>query len=45
MVGQLATYATNGVPLWTRPFKGEDMACVSMGFPGNVREADDEGTR
>jgi hypothetical protein len=40
---QLAAYSTSGQPLWTQPFKGGGQACMSLGFPGNVRQADDEG--
>lgn len=43
--GEVVAYSTSGEPLWSQPFKGEGIAVVALGLPGNVRQADDTGAR
>jgi hypothetical protein len=40
-LGALACYTLEGDFVWEQPFKGEGTAEVSIGVPGNVRQADD----
>jgi len=40
-VGVLSCYTTQGELVWDQPFKGEGYGAISMGLPGNVRQADD----
>lgn len=40
--GQLACYTLDGAVVWAQPFKGEGYGEVALGFPGHVRQADDQ---
>ncbi|MEC7519869.1 MAG: PQQ-binding-like beta-propeller repeat protein [Myxococcota bacterium] len=36
---------SDGAALWTQGLEGKGLGRVALGFPGNVRQADDAGTR
>lgn len=41
--GELFAFTLDGKQLWKQPLKGKGIGCISLGFPGNVRQADDTG--
>jgi hypothetical protein len=41
--GAVACYTLQGDLVWKQPFVGESYGELAMGFPGNVRQADDRG--
>jgi outer membrane protein assembly factor BamB len=43
--GEIACYALNGQALWLQPFQGMGFGSVSVGLPGNIRQADDVGSK
>ena len=43
--GEVVCYTLGGDHLWTQPFIGQGYGEVALGFPGNVRQADDRGSR
>jgi outer membrane protein assembly factor BamB len=43
--GALCCYTLDGEFLWDQPFKGEGLGVVALGVPGNVRQADDRGSK
>ena len=43
--GAVACYSRSGDFLWEQYFTGEGFGEPALGFPGNVRQADDKGTR
>lgn len=43
--GAVACYSTDGDLLWQQPFKGQGFGEMALGLPGNVRQADDRGSR
>lgn len=42
--GEVACFDLDGRALWVQPFAGKGLARVTLGFPGNVRQADDVGS-
>lgn len=43
--GEVVCYTLGGDHVWTQPFTGQGYGEVALGFPGNVRQADDRGSR
>lgn len=43
--GSAACYSLNGDFVWQQYFSGEGTAEAALGFPGNVRQADDRGAK
>jgi len=43
--GEIACYTMAGQPVWLQPFKGMGLGSVALGLPGNVRQADDVGSK
>jgi outer membrane protein assembly factor BamB len=43
--GELSCFDLNGRPLWVQPFEGMGFGSIALGFPGNVRQADDAGSK
>ncbi len=43
--GSVACYSLNGDFLWEQYFTGEGFGEPAIGLPGNVRQADDRGSR
>lgn len=43
--GEVACYSIAGKRLWLQPFEGMGFGSVALGFPGNLRQADDIGQR
>lgn len=43
--GELACYTTQGELVWHQPFKGRGFGSMALGFPGNLRQADDPGVK
>jgi outer membrane protein assembly factor BamB len=43
--GELSCFDLAGKVLWTQPFQGRGFGSMAIGFPDNVRQADDLGTR
>ncbi|MFO0597153.1 MAG: hypothetical protein U0228_17700 [Myxococcaceae bacterium] len=43
--GTLACYSLDLELQWDQQFKGEGTAPTALGFPGNVRQADDRGAK
>jgi outer membrane protein assembly factor BamB len=43
--GEVSCYTFEGACLWKQPFKGEGFGVMALGFPGNVRQADDPGSK
>ncbi len=43
--GELSCYNMDGQLLWHDPFAGKGVGSMSLGFPGNVRQADDIGSQ
>lgn len=43
--GELRCYTQDGELVWTRPFTGSGFSALALGFPGNVRQADDFGMK
>ncbi len=43
--GEVTCFDLNGQRLWSQGFKGKGVGRVTLGFPGNVRQADDIGSR
>lgn len=43
--GEVACYATNGEAVWLQKFEGMGFGSVALGLPGNVRQADDAGSK
>jgi outer membrane protein assembly factor BamB len=44
-MGAVACYSSDGEFLWQQPFKGKGYGEMALGVPGNVRQADDRGSR
>lgn len=43
--GEVTCFSIDGTPIWVQGFKGKGMGAVALGFPGNVRQADDRGSQ
>ena len=43
--GVVTCFDDGGKMVWHEPFGGSGYGSVALGFPGNVRQADDAGTR
>lgn len=43
--GDLTCFTTHGQRVWQQPFKGLGNGPMTIGVPGNIRQADDAGTR
>lgn len=43
--GEVVCYTAGGDHVWTQPFRGQGFGNIALGFPNNVRQADDRGTR
>lgn len=43
--GEVTCFDQNGQVIWHQPFQGAGIGSVALGFPGNVRQADDAGSR
>jgi outer membrane protein assembly factor BamB len=43
--GETVCMTTRGQIVWVQPFKGKGMGSVSLALPGNVRQADDIGSK
>lgn len=43
--GSVACYTLTGEFVWEQYFRGEGEGVVAIGLPGNVRQADDKGSR
>lgn len=43
--GEVTCFDLDGRALWVQPFTGKGLARVTLGFPGNVRQADDVGSQ
>lgn len=43
--GEVTCFSVAGDLLWAQEFSGKGMGAVALGFPGNLRQADDAGTR
>jgi outer membrane protein assembly factor BamB len=43
--GEVACYSQAGDLLWLQPFTGEGFGSMALGLPGNVRQADDVGSK
>lgn len=43
--GELSCFDLSGNVLWTQPFQGDGLGAMALAFPGNVRQADDLGSR
>lgn len=41
--GEIMCFNSDCELMWMQPFKGKGMGAVSLGFPGNVRQADATG--
>lgn len=44
-MGAVACYTVEGAFLWQQPFKGKGFGDMAIGVPGNIRQADDRGSR
>jgi outer membrane protein assembly factor BamB len=43
--GELTCVDASGRPLWHEPFVGKGIGSIALGFPGDVRQADDAGSQ
>ncbi len=43
--GELACYSLAGDPVWQQPFQRQGLGSMAIGLPGQVRQADDAGTK
>lgn len=43
--GEIVCFTLRGERVWHQPFKGKGMGSVALGLPGNVRQADDVGSK
>jgi outer membrane protein assembly factor BamB len=43
--GELTCLDASGKPLWHEPFVGKGIGSIALGFPGDVRQADDVGSK
>lgn len=43
VAGEIACFDWNGILLWHDPLPGRGISSLSLGFPGNVRQADQRG--
>lgn len=43
--GYIDCFTPNGAPLWQQPLEGAGLGAVALGYPGNVAQADDRGTK
>lgn len=43
--GSVSCFDMSGKHLWTNPFKDRGRGSVALGVPGNIRQADDIGTK
>jgi outer membrane protein assembly factor BamB len=43
--GEVACYALSGDALWLQPFTGKGFGTIALGLPGNIRQADDAGSK
>jgi outer membrane protein assembly factor BamB len=43
--GELSCFDLTGKVLWAQPFQGQGFGSMALGFPNNVRQADDVGSR
>lgn len=43
--GEVTCFTTRGERLWCQPFKGKGLGATAIGLPGNIRQADDPGSR
>lgn len=43
--GELTCLTNRGQRVWQQPFKGKGFGAMALGFPGNLRQADDPGSR
>lgn len=43
--GEVSCLTTRGHAVWAQPFTGKGMGSVALGLPGNIRQADDVGSK
>jgi outer membrane protein assembly factor BamB len=43
--GEVTCFDLDGRVIWLQPFTGKGVGRISLGFPGNVRQADDVGSQ
>lgn len=43
--GEVTCFTTQGQVVWFNPFKGKGTGSIALGLPGNVRQADDIGSK
>lgn len=43
--GELSCFTTRGDLVWFQPFQGKGLGSLAIGLPGNVRQADDAGSK
>lgn len=43
--GEVTCFTTRGDRVWYQPFKGKGIGVTAIGLPGNVRQADDVGSK
>jgi outer membrane protein assembly factor BamB len=43
--GEVSCLTTRGQPVWVQPFTGKGIGSVALGVPGNIRQADDVGSK
>lgn len=43
--GEVSCLTTRGQPVWVQPFTGKGMGSVALGVLGNIRQADDIGSK
>lgn len=43
--GTVSCMTTRGQPVWVQKFEGKGFGSVALGFAGNIRQADDAGTK
>lgn len=43
--GDLTCVSFSGQVMWSQPFTGRGYGAMALGFPGNIRQADHQGSR
>lgn len=43
--GETSCMTMRGEPVWIQKFTGKGLGSVALGFPGNIRQADDVGSK